>query len=297
MNTRKYVESLFSGYEQTDTLTDFKEELESNLNDRIDSLEKKGLNEQEAYDKATAELGDVSALADDLNLKRKQQVLSEMYMKTRNYIKPRRMAFYVLCGSVLGFVIVTGIIVWLFSKDIRPFFGPLLFFGEVSVLGLIFLGLTQETGRHEGLSWKRTLWYVGAVGIFLLGILLFVMTYFVEGAGLPHAVMVLISFALPGLALNVFLILTEKDRSKPWVTKLRRNALEREMQRFESPAEEERFGIISGALWIGAIAVFAVLLIVGILRLAWLAVFSWLVLVAAVIIQMLVLSTFSKQKK
>lgn len=41
MDTQKYVDGLFSGYEETPALTDFKEELRSNLDDRIANLIKK----------------------------------------------------------------------------------------------------------------------------------------------------------------------------------------------------------------------------------------------------------------
>ena len=289
MNTKQYIEALFSDYEETNALADFKEELESNLNDRISSLGKKGLSEKEAYDKVIAELGDISTLADELSLKKKQQVFSDRYMKTRRYIKPWRMAIYVLCGTIFGFGVITGISTWMFSKDIQAFLGTVLFFSEASVLGLVFLGLTQETSMREAMPWKRALWYVVASGVFLFGVILFIMTYFADGVGLPHAIASLIPFALPSLALGVFLILTEKDRSKPWMRELRKKALEREMNRFASPVEQERFGLISGAIWIGGIAIFILLTItVGIK-------FSWLAFVIALIGQMLVLSGFSKQ--
>ena len=289
MNIKQYIDASFSGYEETNALADFKEELESNLNDRINSLKKKGLSEQEAYDKAIAELGDVSALADELSLKKKQEVFSNMYMKTRSYMKPWRMALYVLCGTVLGFGVITGIVAWLFSTEINAFLGTLLLFGGASVLGFVFLGLTQETAAREAMPWKRALWYVGASGAFLFGVILFIMTYFADGAGLPHAIASLIPFALPGLALGVFLVLTEKDRSKSWVAELKKKALEQELNRFAGPEYQERFGLLSGALWIGAIAMFILLTItIGIK-------FSWLAIVAALIGQMLVLSAFSKQ--
>ncbi len=288
MNTKQHIDLLFSSYEETDALTDFKEELESNLNDRINSLRKKGLNEQAAFDKAIGELGDVSALADELSLKKRQEVFSDMYMKTRSYIKPWRMALYVLCGAVFGFGLITGITAWLFSNDIHAFLGTLLLFGEAAILGFVFLGLTQETAVREAMPWKRALWYVGTSGVFLFGIVVFVLTYFANGAGLPQAIATLIPFVLPSLALGAFLILTEKDRSKPWVVELKKKALEQEMNRFSSPAQQERFGLISGALWIAAIAAFIfITILVGIK-------FSWLAFVVALIGQMLVLAAFSK---
>lgn len=287
---RQYINSLFSGYEETNALIDFKEELESNLNDRINSLKKKGLSEEQAGEKAIAELGDVSALADELSLKKKQEIFSDMYLKTRNYIGPRRMALYVICGMILAFGVIVGVTGWLFSNNVQALWGTMLPFGMTSVLGLVYLGLTQETARLEKMTRKRALWYVAASGLFLFGILIFVITYFAQETGLPHAVASLIPFALPGLALGVFLVLTEKDRSKPWVIELRRKTLEREMERFSSPAQEERFGLFSGALWIGAVAVFILFTMTAGLK------FSWLAIPAALIGQMLILTAFSKKE-
>lgn len=290
MDMKQYIDDLFSGYEETESLADFKLEIRSNMDDRVKSLMKKGLDEKAAFDKAISELGDVSALADELSLKKRQEVFSEMYMKTRSYIKPGRMALYVLCGAVLGFGIISAFLAWSFSGDINALLGTVLVFSEAALLGFVFLGLTQETASREAMSWKRALWYVAVSGVFLFGVIVFVMTYFIDGLGLPYAIATLIPFALPSLALGIFLILTEKDRSKPWVVDLRKKAMEREMERFASPAQAERFGLVTGALWIAAIAGFILLtLTVGIK-------FSWLAIVAALIGQMLVLAMFTKSK-
>ncbi|MBR0597576.1 permease prefix domain 1-containing protein [Sinanaerobacter chloroacetimidivorans] len=289
MDIKQYIDTLFSGYEETEALADFKQEIKSNMDDRIKSLMKKGLDDKAAFNKAISELGDVSALADELSLKKRQEVFSEMYMKTKSYMKPWRMVLYILCGVILCFGIIAAALAWSFSGEINAFLGTLLIFSEIAVLGFVFLGLTQETAAREAMSWKRALWYVGVSGVFLFGIIVFIMTYFLDGLGLPYAVATLIPFGLPSLALGVFLILTEKDRSKPWVVEFRKKAMEREMQRFANPAQEERFGLVSGALWIAAIAVFIILTItVGIK-------FSWLAFPAGVIGQMLILSAFSKK--
>lgn len=288
MDIKQSIHRLFSDYEETDMLLEFKEELESNMKDRVNSLVKKGLNEKEALKKVLAELGDVSALANEMSLKKKQEVFSDMYMKTRNYISPLRMGLYILCGVTLAFGLISGLMAWSFSNEIKSILGTILVFGEISLLGFVFLGLTQETAARNAMSWKRALWYVGTSGLLLFGMIVFLMTYFVTPLGLPHAIATLIPFVLPSLALGIFLILTEKDRSKPWMIKLRKEAFERERTRFASPAQQERFGLVCGALWIGAITLFILLtLTVGIK-------FSWLAFPAALIGQMLVLSAFSK---
>lgn len=291
METQEYIDSLFSGYEKTSALVDFKEELGSNLDDRIASLIKKGMNEQAAFTKATNELGDISALADEISLKKKKEVFSEMYMKTRNYMDTKRTALYVLFGSLLVFGIIVALLTRFNSEEPAAALGALLVFGGASILGFLFLGLTQETAAREPMSWKRALWYVVICGVFIFGIFTFSITYLYVERGIATSIATLIPFVLPSVALGVFLILTEPDRRKPWVRELEKEQIKREMERFASPAQAERFGLISGAVWITAITVFIILTIqIGFL-------YSWLAFVGGLVIQMLVLALFAGGKQ
>jgi len=290
MDTRKYIDSLFSDYEETSALIDFKEELRSFLDERIKALVKSGMDEKEAFKKATNELGDMSAVADEISRKKKQEILAEMYMKTRHYMSTWRIALYILCGTVFGFGIIVAALSGFFTGDINASLGSLLVFGVIPVLGFLFLWLTQETATHEPMDWKRALMYVIAAGVFLFGVIVFIITYFEDSAGLPYAIATLIPFILPSSAFGAFLILTEKDRSKPWVKKQREEYMKRSRERFGDPAQEERFGLFSGALWIAAIAAFILLTMLFGLK------FSWLAIAAALIGQMLILATFTKTK-
>lgn len=290
MDTRKYIDSLFSDYEETSALIDFKEELKSFLDERIKALVKSGMDEKDAFEKATNELGDMSAVADEISRKKKQEILAEMYMKTRHYMPTWRIVLYILCGTVFGFGVIVAALSGFFTGDINASLGSLLVFGVVPILGFLFLGLTQETAVHESMDWKRALLYVIAAGVFLFGVIVFIITYFEDSAGLPYAIATLIPFILPSSAFGAFLILTEKDRSKPWVKKQREEYIKRSRERFGDPAQEERFGLFSGALWIAAIAVFILLTMLFGLK------FSWLAIAAALIGQMLVLGMFTKSK-
>lgn len=290
MDTRKYIHSLFSDYEETSALIDFKEELKSFLDERIKALVKSGMDEKDAFEKATNELGDMSAVADEISRKKKQEILAEMYMKTRHYMPTWRIVLYILCGTVFGFGVIVAALSGFFTGDINASLGSLLVFGVVPILGFLFLGLTQETAVHEPMDWKRALLYVIAAGVFLFGVIVFIITYFEDSAGLPYAIATLIPFILPSSTFGAFLILTEKDRSKPWVKKQREEYIKRSRERFGDPAQEERFGLFSGALWIAAIAVFILLTMLFGLK------FSWLAIAAALIGQMLVLGMFTKSK-
>ncbi|HOQ10592.1 MAG TPA: permease prefix domain 1-containing protein [Syntrophomonadaceae bacterium] len=288
MNTREYIDSLFSDYQKTSALEDFKEELKSFLDERIRTLVKGGMDEKDAFEKATSELGDISAVADEISRKKKQELIGEMYLKTTHYMSTWRIALYVLCGAVFGFGVIVAAISEYFSGDVNAPLGSLLVFGGIPILVFLFLWLTQETATREAMEWKRALLYVVTAGVFLFGVFVFLVTYFEKSAGLPYAIATLIPFVLPSSAFGVFLILTEKDRSKPWVIKQREEYMKRSLERFGDPVQEMRFGLFSAALWIAGIAAFILLTILFGFK------FSWLAIVAALIGQMLILATFTK---
>ena len=110
MKTKEYIQSLFSDYEETDGIKDFMEELQSNMDARISSLARKGLPEQEAFNRACAELGDISVLADEFSLKKRREVFEEAYMDIRKYMSAKRVVAYISFGVLAIFGIIVAFI-------------------------------------------------------------------------------------------------------------------------------------------------------------------------------------------
>jgi uncharacterized membrane protein YidH (DUF202 family) len=300
MNTKDYIKTLFADYEETAPLKDFMEELQSNLDERIASLVKRGMNEGDAFGKATRELGDISALAEELSLKRRQEVFEDAYLGIRKYMTAPRAAAYLLFSAVLIFGIIFSVVSNLAVADSiitegippaqikieRPgaTFGVLLAFLTASIAGLTFLGVSQETAARYPLSKKRSLWYTLAAALMVFGATLFPLIYFttqaVAESGIDRHVTVntpLIGaltaaafFFVPGLALLIFLCLTEKDCLKPWVVRNMKESIRQSMEMWNNPATAERFGLLSGALWIFALGLFFVLGFFAGFKTAWL---------------------------
>ena len=317
MNTKEYVKSLFSDYEETEGLKDFMEEIQSNLDARAASLVKKGLSEQDAFDKSCAELGDVSILAKELSLKKRREVFEDVYMDVRKYMKGGRVAAYVIFGLVAVFGIIIALISysfagwslhsfqenWIFGNEwpfgremgIINFLGSLLIFLVVSICGYTFLGLTQETKSHFPMSKKRASWYTVASGLISFGLIIMALSYFsVRLTGL-HAeiiavIAILIPFVLPGGGLLAYLLLTEKNRLKPWAASIRDDAVKQEMKIWDDPAIASRFGMFSGAIWIFAAALFFLFGFLAGFK------FSWVVFIFATATQLLVQGLMAKKK-
>jgi hypothetical protein len=303
-NTKEYVDSLFAGYGETEALADFKEELLSNLNAKLDSLVKKGMGEKDAFIRATAELGDVSTLADEISLKKRQEVFEDWYMDVRRYMKPGRVAFYVLTGAWLVLGIVIALVVsfagegqsalealWGPDRRLTEALGVLVGFVPLAAAAFTFLGITQETASRNPLSKKRGAWYALASAALGFGIILSPLTYFATGRRLMEAVATLIPFAIPALGLLIFLILTEKDTRKPWARDRHEKEAGASMEMFRDPAAAARFGMVSGAVWMFALGLF--------LLLGFLAGFhlSWLVFIFAMAVQLTVQGVMMRSGK
>jgi len=313
MNAKEFVDSLFKGYEETAALADFKEELLGNLNAKIESLVKKGIDAQAAFTKASAELGDVSELADELSFKKRKEVFEEVYMDIRNFMDAKRVAGYVIFVVLALFGIITAAVVFFAGGtrdsniNLTAVFAAMQPFLTAAAAGFTWLGLTQETSSVYPLNKKRAAWYAAAAGLIVFGLLTVPIVLFGrlnDGAdkalgaipaldgGLEKigAISILIPFVLPGIGILVFLALTEKDRLKPWAKDFRDKAVKREMEMWSDPAAAARFGMFSGAIWIFAAGMFVLLgLLIGFK-------FSWLVFVFATAFQLLVQGVMSKPK-
>ncbi|MDR2069504.1 MAG: permease prefix domain 1-containing protein [Spirochaetaceae bacterium] len=303
MDTKDFVDRLFSEYEETADLRDFKEELLSNLEARIASLAAKGLDAQEAFEKASGELGDISVLADQISLRKKQEIFQDAYMGMRRYLKPPRVAFYVIAGAwvILGAVIALVVYFtreeqsaleafWKPNERIISTLGVLLAFIPPSAAAFAFLGVTQETVSRYPHSKKRGAWYALAAGVLSFGVLFFPLTYFATDRGLMEATATLIPCFIPGLALLIFLQLTERDYLKPWARARYEKEIRINREMWSDPVIAARFGMVTGAIWIFAAGLFFLLgFIVGFK-------FSWLVFIFAVAVQLAVQSMMMKPK-
>jgi len=317
MDAKEFVDSLFEGYEKTDALDDFKEELLGNLNAKIENLIRKGMDSGAAFAKASAELGDVSALADKLSQKKRKEVFEEAYMDIRQYMTPSRVIAYVIFGVLALFGIAIGIITFFITTkidwlnrnfiDMTGFFSIIMPFITASVIGFTYLGVTQETSSSYPMNKKRGAGYATAAGMIAFGIFTMPIMFFsikmadrftgdfLSGilGGNPEIFITLISiiipFVLPGIGILVFLGLTEKNRLKPWAKDFQNKTMQQEMAIWHNSESAARFGLISGAIWIFAVGIFILLGFTISFK------YSWLAFVFATAIQCLVQGNMFKR--
>src|SRR5699024_12697230 len=92
------IDHAFEKYEESPELIDFKEELLTNLQDRLKSLEATGLKRTEALKEIRTEFADINKIADEMSLDKKKEVFEIQYMSFRHFVNRPRAATYKLLG-------------------------------------------------------------------------------------------------------------------------------------------------------------------------------------------------------
>ena len=294
MKEKVYVDRLFAGYEDTPEIKDFKEEIIGNLKERIKELVSKGLDEENALDKATAELGDITAIADDVGKKKRNEAIGQMYMKARVPI-PKKTAIGLAAASGLLLLSVGLALLAFFSET-----GGLAAYYISAVLlsfacgAYTYFGLTLETAAHYAMKKGRALVYGIVCLVAFLGTGLAVVSFLFNGFEMTVTLGIKIAFILPAVCALIFLLVTEPKRQKPWLKAMVEQEVENSMkfhQDMVDPVKAARFGVASGGVWILAIAIYITLGVIF----SWL--YALLVFPFALAVQVFMVATIFEKKK
>ncbi|MFK2825275.1 permease prefix domain 1-containing protein [Bacillus sp. B190/17] len=270
---KQYIEQVFADFPESDQLKELKEEVEVNLQERIQESIHSGMNEEEAFQKAISELGDVTKVAEDISVKARCEVIDHMYNKKP---LPKVHVFgYVISVGMLLFGIITALLVQFQMEEYYITISTLFPFVLISISALVYLGLTQESQYQFGMKPMRAAGYSAATGGLLFGLFTSGIVYFQGTTGNGEWIATLLPFAIPSICLYTFLGLTEKDRSK------RNEEWMKYMAKYHDPEYQMIRGSISGALWIFAFALF---LILG-FSISWK--YAWIVFIFAAGIEVL----------
>lgn len=215
MDTKEYVDGLFVGYEDTKELSEFKQEVKSSLDEKINTLVNNGMKRKDAYNKATLELSDVVALADkNKNFKKKKKVISHMYLEPYNHKNTKRNKLYLLCSSLFVFGVIGAVINYFKTKDIASSITTIWMFSGGATLAYVYLLLTEDSSTKYPMKKGRAVAYVLTLAVFMFGIFVFFVTYTASDVGFKQALKALVPFVIPSGVVGTALVLTQKDRRK-----------------------------------------------------------------------------------
>lgn len=281
----RLLDEAFAGSSMTPDLQDLKEELRGNLLARAEELQSRGMDAATAASTAIAEL-DIPELiagiaADGHRATTPGAQAAELARLNRVRPKPGFVILAVLLSlAIAGSAVVVGLVAVQVVQALGLGIAGAALFG-VAVAALTDGSLRQETAQHYRMPSARAIGYGLAGGALGAGLALGGLF-----AGHPDALGLLVSGILLTLAAIVAFValgVTQTNRVKPWAVAQARQ-YEAEDRFSQDPVAAARFGLYTVIIWTVAIALFIALSIA--IGFVW----SWLALVAGVVVFFLVLT-------
>ena len=204
-----YIDSLFSGVGPSQQLFDLKEELITNLKEKIADIKSRGLDDEQAFKEAVISMGDLSGLVDDMRRVGQDTAKQGVYSSMTNRISTAGIVAGVL---LILFGMFTVAILYFMEMEAVPVIGSSIFIVGGGAL-LTYSILTRETRHKYGMNKIRAAFYALAIGLILFSIFTSLTSRFATGE-MFIAIGSLMVFSMPGIGLFLLLVLTGTDRSK-----------------------------------------------------------------------------------
>ncbi len=204
-----YIDNLFTGVGASQQLFDLKEELATNLKEKIADIKSLGLDDEHAFKEALILMGDSSCLVDDMRRVGQDSAKQGVYSSMTTRISTAGIVAGVL---LMLFGLYTAIMLYFMKEDVVPVIGSTIFIVAGGAI-LTYSILTRETHNKYGMNKIRALGYAVAVGLILFSIFTAFTTRFATGE-MFIAIASLMAFSLPGIGLFLLLLLTGTSRNK-----------------------------------------------------------------------------------
>lgn len=206
---KSFIEQLFAGVGRSQQLFDLKEELATNLKDKIGDYQARGMDEETAFKEAVITMGDLSGLVEDMRKLGQDQAKQSVYSTMTTRIST--------VGIVLGVMLVLfGIFVsamlYFMNLEGEAVTGTGIFIVAGGIL-MTYSILTRETRKKYGMNKIRAILYAFSVGLILFGLFTASITKFSTGE-IYISIASLMVFFISGVGLFLYLLLTGANRLK-----------------------------------------------------------------------------------
>lgn len=206
---KAYIEKLFAGVTPTQQLFELKEELATNIGEKIADYQARGMEAEQAFKEAIISMGDLSGLVEDMRQLGQDTARQTVYTTMNARISTAG----IIAGVLLVlFGIFTSAIIYFKDSSLGNAFGPGIFVVGGGAL-LTYSFLTRETQKRYAMNKVRAALYALSAGLILFGIFSAVTSGFNTGKVFV-AIAALMVFSLIGIGLWLSLILTGTDRRK-----------------------------------------------------------------------------------
>ena len=206
---KKYIDNLFADAGPSQQLFDLKEELATNMKEKIMDYQSRGMEDEQAFKEAVVSMGDLSGLVDDMRKLGQDTAKQAVYSTMTARISTAGIIIGVLL-ALFGIFTVTMLYFMNLPREAVPGSGIFIVAGGALITYSL---LTRETHRKYAMNKIRAASYALSTGLLLFGIFTAFVTRFATGE-MYVAIGSLMIFALAGIGLLLFLILTGTDRRK-----------------------------------------------------------------------------------
>ncbi|KUO49063.1 MAG: hypothetical protein APF76_10580 [Desulfitibacter sp. BRH_c19] len=206
---KKYINNLFFEVGASQQLFDLKEELTTNMKEKIGDYKSRGMEDEQAFKEAVISMGDLSGLVDDMRKLGQDTAKQSVYSSMTARISTAG----IIAGVLLAlFGIFTVSMLYFMSEDAVAVTGSGIFIVAGGVL-ITYSLLTRETHNKYAMNKIRAASYALSIGLLFFSIFTAVITRFATGE-MYVAIASLMVFFLIGIGLFLFLILTGTNRRK-----------------------------------------------------------------------------------
>ncbi|MFB5663441.1 permease prefix domain 1-containing protein [Alteribacillus sp. HJP-4] len=204
-----YINKLFAEVGESQQLFDLKEELHTNLKEKIADYKSQGMEEEQAFKEATVSMGDLSGLVEEMREIGRDKTKQTIYTSMANRIST---AGIVVGTLLILFGILVSLLLYAMGNPLESVAGSTIFvvFGGAF---LTYSALTRETQKKFGMNKVRALLYAVSIGLLLFAGLASATSGFATQESFI-AVASLIPFVLSGVGLFLALIFTGQPRRK-----------------------------------------------------------------------------------
>ena len=297
-NIHRYLDVAFAGVAMNAELQDLKEEIRSNLAERVAELTGQGATPVDAAARAIDEFGELGEVIASVQSGQpagpSSVAANQAQAFVANRITPRPgfvigtvLLSLVAVASLLWFVLILG------TSDSGTGSAAAVLAGFAATLSIGAItawSLRQETSQNYPVPLRRALGYgagaaAAVAGLFLMSLVI------LAGMGLLFAG----AFVLLGsVVIFIKLGLSQSNRKKAWAREVQRDY--QGMDRFsQDPVAAARFGIYTAVIWLAALALFVWLSFTAGFAYSWLALLAGLVVFLLVLARMLFPSGTSRR--
>ncbi|NLZ61151.1 MAG: hypothetical protein GX901_10885 [Lentisphaerae bacterium] len=205
----KYINDLFADVGPSQQLFDLKEELTTNIKEKVADYQSRGMEEEQAIKEAVISMGDLRGLVDDMRNIGQDTAKQAVYTSMTERVS--------IAGIIAGVLLILfGIftVAMLFLMDIPRVSaaGSGIFIVAGTAL-ITYSLLTKETSKKYAMNKIRAALYALAIGLIMFGIFSGITSGYATGEAYI-AVAATMVFVLAGVGLFLFLILTGSNRYK-----------------------------------------------------------------------------------